>query len=93
MKPETSNLASRWGLPKLIIKSHAEEKWACPGTLKILQFTFIISATAKASDFKFGSQLEFAKGHHKITQRKKWALPWARGLPKIWGSPLIFLQR
>ena len=30
MKPATSNLASRWGLPRPIIKSHAEEKWAWP---------------------------------------------------------------
>ena len=28
MKPATSNLASRWGLPKPIIKSHAEKKYA-----------------------------------------------------------------
>jgi len=26
-----------------------------------------ISATAEASDFKFGTQLRFAKAHHKIT--------------------------
>ena len=28
MKPAPSKLAKRWGLPKPIIKSHAEEKWA-----------------------------------------------------------------
>jgi len=39
---------------------------------------------AKASDFKFGKQLGFAKAHHKITPReKKWEWPWARGAPKI----------
>jgi len=32
---------------------------------------FNISATAKASEFKFGMQLGFAKGHHEITPRKK----------------------
>ena len=37
---------------------------------KILRFLFNISTTAKASDFKFGKQLGFAKGHHKITPRK-----------------------
>jgi len=32
---------------------------------------FDISATAEASDFKFGTQLGFAKTHHKITPRGK----------------------
>jgi len=50
MKPVTSNLAKRWGLPRPIMKSHA---------------------AAEASDFKFGMQLGFAKGHHKITPRGK----------------------
>jgi len=36
-----------------------------------LEFPFNISATAEASDFKFGMQLGFAKGHHKITPREK----------------------
>jgi len=30
MKPVTSNLAGSWGLPKLIIKLHPEEKWEWP---------------------------------------------------------------
>jgi len=34
-------------------------------------FPFNISATAEASDFKFGIQLLFAKAHHKITPRGK----------------------
>jgi len=46
-----------------------------------LGFPFNISATAEASDFKFGMQLGFAKGHHKITPR------WKSGLPKILGFP------
>jgi len=37
----------------------------------ILGFSFNISATDKASDFKFGLQLEFANAHHKITSRRK----------------------
>jgi len=45
------------------------------------------------SDFKFVMQLEFAKAHHTITSRKKWAWPCAKGVPQIWGSSLIFLQR
>jgi len=35
---------------------------------------FNISATAEASDFKFGVQLGFAKDHHKITRRRKWVV-------------------
>ena len=55
---------------------------------KILGFPFNISATAEASDFKFGTQLEFAKTHHKITPRRKSG----RGLgleelSKIWRLP------
>jgi len=38
-----------------------------------LGFPFNISATTEGSDFKFGTQLGFAKGHHKITPREKWA--------------------
>jgi len=34
---------------------------------KIWKFPFDIYATAEASDFKFGTQLGFAKAHHKIT--------------------------
>ena len=34
-------------------------------------FPHNISATAGASDFKFGMQLVFAKAHHKITRRRK----------------------
>ena len=34
-------------------------------------FPFNISATAEASDFKFSTQLGFAKAHHKITPRGK----------------------
>jgi len=60
MKPPTSNLASRWVLPRTIIKSHAEEKWAWPWAREAPQnfgVPFNISATAEASDFKFGMQL------------------------------------
>jgi len=32
---------------------------------------FNISATAEASEFKFGMQLGFAKAHHKITPKGK----------------------
>jgi len=38
---------------------------------EIWGFSFNISATAEASDFKFGTQLGFAKAHHKNTFRGK----------------------
>jgi len=74
MKPSTSYFSCRWGLPRSIIKSHPEEKWAWPWTRRAPQiwgFPFNISATAKTSDFKIGTRLEFAKGHYKITHRRK----------------------
>ena len=46
------------------------------------------SATAAASDFKFGAQLGFAKAHHKITRRRKGGRgPGLGELPKIWRFP------
>jgi len=56
-----------------------------------LGFPYNISATAGASDFKFGTQLGFAEVHHKITQKKGWAWPWARGAPRM-SSSSIFTQ-
>jgi len=53
---------------------HTEEKWAWPWAKelpKILEFPFNIYATAEASNFKFGTQLGFAKGHHKVTPKRK----------------------
>jgi len=44
---------------------------------------------AKASDFKFGTQLGFSKTHRKITRRRKSGHgPGLGELPKIWGFPL-----
>jgi len=52
--------------------------------------SFNITAAAEAAnDFKFGTQLGFAKAHHKITSG-------GLGLgssQKFWGSPIISLQR
>ena len=50
----------------------------------MLGLPFNISATAEASDFKFYTQLEFAKSHHKIPPRRKIA----RGAPKNLGFSL-----
>jgi len=53
---------------------------------KILGFPINISATAEASDFKFGTQLWFTKAHHKITRRRNGGHgPGLGELPKIWG--------
>jgi len=70
MKPATSNLASRWGLPRPT-QTKSGRSFGLGELLKILRFPFNISATAEASDFKLGMQLGFAKGHHKITPREK----------------------
>jgi len=53
-----------------------------------------ISATAGASDFKFGMQLGFAKAHHKITRRRKGGHGPAglEELPKSGGSRSIFTR-
>jgi len=63
----------------------------CPwarGTPRNLGLPFIISATAEASDFKFGTQLEFAKAHHKIIPRGKSGHGLGLGeLPNILGFP------
>ena len=40
---------------------------------------------AKASDFKFGTQIGFAKAHHKITPRGKVGVALARGAPQNFG--------
>ena len=54
-------------------------------------FPYNISATAEARNFKIGMLLGLANAHRKNhNQRKKWAWPWAREAPNIWGSPLIF---
>jgi len=55
------------GLPSPVIKSHPEEKVGWPrarGAPQGFGFPYNISATAGASDFKFGAQLGFAKAHH-----------------------------
>ena len=51
-------------------------------------FPYNISATAEASDFKFGAQLEFAKDHHQIKLEEKLVWLWARGAPEIFGVSL-----
>ena len=78
-------------MPRPIIKSHWKTKW---GGLGLRQFTIIlglpysISASASASDFKFGKPLGFVKAHHKITLRGKSGHGLGLGeLPKNLGFP------
>jgi len=42
---------------------------------------------AEASDFKFGTQLGFAKAHYKTTARGKVGAPWVREAPIYLGFP------
>ena len=61
-----------------------EESGCGPGLN--LTFPFNIFAMAEASDLKFGTQLGFAKAHHKITLRGKSGHGLGLGeLPKILG--------
>jgi len=54
-----------------------------------LEFPYNISATAGASDFKFGNQLGFVKSHNKINRRRKGSHgPGLGELPNIWGFPV-----
>jgi len=55
---------------------------------EIWGFPFNISATAEASDFKFGVQLGFAKAHHKITSRGKVGVALGYGSSQIFWVPL-----
>ena len=60
----------------------------------ILEFPFNIFATAEDNNFKFGVQFGFSIVRHKITPRGKSGRgPGLGEIHKIWGSPLIFLQR
>ena len=96
MKPTTSNLACVWGLPRPIMNP-TRRKSGCGPRLdelpEIWGFLFNISATAELRDFKFGTQLGFAKDHHtNHTQTKSGGGLGLEELPKILGSSIIFLQ-
>ena len=97
MNPVTSNLSSPWGLPWPIVKSHETEKWAWPWAMEAAQnlcFPFSIFVTTEDSDFKFGTHIGFAKGHHKITPRRKSRRdPGLGKLPKILGFPFNISAR
>jgi len=66
MQPETQI----WHAAGVCQKKKSVWSWARE-LPKFLGLPFNISAMAEAIDFKFGSQLGFAKAHHKITPRGK----------------------
>jgi len=78
-------------LPRPIINSHPEEKWGWPWARAAPQnfgVPYNISATAGASNFKFGAQLGFARADHKITRRRKGGRDTGlEELSKMWGFP------
>jgi len=77
-------------LPRPIIKSHPEEKWGWPWARGAPQNFGVplLQQQGLVSDFKFGSQLGFARAHHKITRRINAGHGHGLGqLPKIWGFP------
>jgi len=62
---------------------------AGPGELtKIWGFHFNIYTMVEARDFEFGTQLGFAKAHHKTTSRGKVNLALGLGSSHIFGVPL-----
>jgi len=64
MKPAISNLACIGGLPRPISNPTRRKSGCSLGLEKLPEiwgFPFNLSATAEDSDFKFGTQLGFAK--------------------------------
>jgi len=76
-------------LPRTIIISHVEERGRGPGLGELLKFwRFPYIKAELANDFKFGTQLGFAKVHHKITLLGKSGCGLGlRELPEILGFP------
>jgi len=78
----TSNLASCWGLPRPIIKSHAEEcgRGSGLGELpKIWEFPFNVYTMAEASNLVHN--LGLPRPTIKPHPEEKWAWPWAGEAP------------
>jgi len=62
------------GLPRPIIKSHLRKKWAwlwARGAPENFVVSLYIYTMAEARDFKFGTQLGFAKAQHKTTPNRE----------------------
>jgi len=78
------------GFAKAHLRIPLDEKVGDPGLGELPEirgFPFNISATAEASDFKFGTQLGFAKANRKITPRGKVGVPSVREAPLYLGFP------
>jgi len=84
LKLATSNLVCSLGLPRPIIKSHPQEKWAWPWARRAPHnWGFPFNAMTENSDFKIGWLVGFAKAHHKIPRRRKKRAPGLGELPNI----------
>jgi len=71
MKPATSNLTVSQGASSYPTRRKSGCSLGLEELLEIWSFPFNISATAEASDFKFGTQLWFAKAHKKSHMEEK----------------------
>jgi len=93
MKIVASNSVCNFILPRPIVISHQRKnrRGTGPGELpKIRGSLFIISGTAKASNFKFGMQLGFAESHLKTYPQEKGGVVLGQALPNIWGFLYYF---
>jgi len=59
---------------------------------KISGFFYNIFAKARASYFKFGAQLGFAKAHHKITPEEKVGIALGWGASQNFVVPVQYLH-
>jgi len=74
------------------MKLHPEKSGRGPGLgklPKICRSPFNIYTGAEASDLKFGTQLGFAKAHHKITPQDKVGVALGQESTQNLGFPLI----
>jgi len=74
---------------KPIKKSQAKKRWAwlwARGASQNLGFPFNIYTVAESRDFKFGTQLGFAKAQYKTTLRGKMGLVLSFGKPQLFAK-------
>jgi len=87
---ETLGLRNQWQR-QFLQKIRSSPFWFIPIFTNKCHYIYVMD---EASDFQFGRQLVFAKTHHRIRpSRKSRRGPGLGELLKIWGYPLIFLQR
>ena len=78
---------------KPIKKSQAKKGWAwlwARGASQNLGFPFNIYTVAESRDFKFGTQLGFAKAHHKTIPKGKVDVALGKRSSQIFGVPLQY---